>query len=92
MASLTKMMTAYVCVKLARSFRIDIKTTCVKICDLASDIRGTTANLRQNDVITIEQLLIGMMLPSGNDAAFALAKFFGKLVFRLRNYGDRERN
>jgi len=40
------MMTAYVCVKLARSFRIDIKTTCVKICDVASDIRGTTANLR----------------------------------------------
>jgi len=33
-----------------------------------------------------------MMLPSGNDAAFALAKFFGKVIFRGRNYGDRERN
>ena len=30
------------------------------------------------------------MLPSGNDAAFALAKFFGKLIFTKRNYGDKD--
>lgn len=28
----------------------------------------------------IDQLLYGMMLPSGNDAAYALAEFFGKVL------------
>ena len=45
---------------------------------VASDIRGTTANLETGDVLTVEQMLYGLMLPSGNDAAFALAQYFGK--------------
>lgn len=40
---------------------------------MASDIRGTSACLKAGDILTIEQLLYGLMLPSGNDAAFALA-------------------
>ena len=90
-ASLTKMMNALVCLKLAKSYRIDIKTEMVTICDVASDIRGTSAFLRKGDILSVEQLLLGMMLPSGNDAAFALAKYFGKMIFRNRNYGDKER-
>ena len=35
---------------------------------------------RQGDRITIHNLLRGLMLPSGNDAAFALAEFFGDLL------------
>ena len=31
-----------------------------------------------------------MMLPSGNDAAFALAKKFGKLIFQNRDYNERD--
>lgn len=54
MASLTKMMTAFVCVKLCKSFKLDIKTTQIKICDVASDIRGTTACLRMGDILTVE--------------------------------------
>ena len=36
------------------------------------------------DILTVEQLLYGLMLPSGNDAAFALAQFFGKQLFRRK--------
>jgi D-alanyl-D-alanine carboxypeptidase len=36
-------------------------------------IRGTTANLVEGQICTILDLLYGMMLPSGNDAAIALS-------------------
>jgi D-alanyl-D-alanine carboxypeptidase len=38
---------------------------------------GTTAFLRPGDKITIRNLLYALMLPSGNDAAWALAEHFG---------------
>jgi len=41
-------------------------------------------------VLTIEQLLYGVMLPSGNDAAFVLAKYFGRLVFEKKGYDERD--
>ena len=31
-----------------------------------------------------------MMLPSGNDAAFALAKYFGKFLFNKKGYGEKD--
>lgn len=62
------------------------------ICSVAANIRGTTANLRKGDYLTIEQLLYGLMLPSGNDAAFALAKYFGKMIFNRRGYTERDMN
>ena len=43
-------------------------------------VPGTTANLKIGDVLTVEDLIYGMMLPSGNDAAYALAEFFGKVI------------
>jgi D-alanyl-D-alanine carboxypeptidase (penicillin-binding protein 5/6) len=56
----------------------------VTVTEVAADIRGTNANLEAGDILTIEQLLYGLMLPSGNDAAFALAQYFGKLLFRKK--------
>ena len=41
---------------------------------------GTTANLVEGDVLNIEQLCYGMMLPSGNDAAYTLAEYFGNII------------
>ena len=51
-----------------------------RISRKASRVPGTTAHLREGDILTIDQLLYGMMLPSGNDAAYALAEFFGKVL------------
>lgn len=41
--------------------------------DVAANIRGTSALLKTGDLLTVEKLLYALMLPSGNDAAFALA-------------------
>lgn len=58
---------------------------------MAADIRGTCANLQAGDVLTVDQLLYGLMLPSGNDAAFALAQYFGKLLYK-KKYTKADRN
>jgi len=38
---------------------------------------GTSAELRMGDVLSVWDVLHGLMLPSGNDAAIALAEHFG---------------
>ena len=38
---------------------------------------GTSAQLKGGDTILLFDLLRGLMLPSGNDAAYTLAEFFG---------------
>ena len=43
-------------------------------------ISGTTARLREGDNLTLWDLLHGMMLPSGNDAGFLIADFFGRYI------------
>ena len=76
-ASLTKMMTLLTVIKLLARFNINPLKTFITITKAASIVTGTTANLRQSDVLTIEQLQYGMMLPSGNDAAYTLAEYLG---------------
>ena len=44
-------------------------TSQVKILPNAALLIGTTAHLLAGDLITVEEVLYGMMLPSGNDAA-----------------------
>ena len=41
--------------------------------DEAAEMAGTTAELEVGDMMTIEDLLYALMLPSGNDAATVLA-------------------
>ena len=43
-------------------------------------MEGTSANLRSGEEILVIDLLYGLMLPSGNDAAIALAQYFGKFL------------
>lgn len=43
-------------------------------------MEGTSANLRKGDKLLIIDLLYGMLLPSGNDAALALAQYLGKFL------------
>ncbi len=46
----------------------------------AAGLQGTTANLLYGDHLTIYDALHGLMLPSGNDAAQALAEWGGKRI------------
>lgn len=41
---------------------------------------GTSANLQYSDQGTVMELLYGMMLPSGNDAAVAITEWGGKTI------------
>ena len=45
------------------------KCTLIKISAKTCELNGTTANLLAEDELSIWELLHGMMLPSGNDAA-----------------------
>jgi serine-type D-Ala-D-Ala carboxypeptidase (penicillin-binding protein 5/6) len=78
-ASLTKMMTAYTTLKLITQLKIDYETELITIPE-ESQVEGTSADLVPGDQITLNQLLYGMMLPSGNDAAMTLAFHFGSIL------------
>ena len=89
-ASLTKMMTAYTIIELCKQYKLKLSAIRIEICSVAANIRGTSAKLRKGDCLSAEQLMYGMMLPSGNDAAFALAKYFGKLIFDRKGYTEKD--
>lgn len=74
-ASLTKVMTAYV---VRRQARLDDVVT-IKQADVRHAVAGgaTTAGLRAGERLTVRDLLYGLMLPSGADAAHALAEKYG---------------
>ena len=72
MASTTKIMTALVTCKNTENF-----DEVVTIHDNAVGIEGTSMYLRKGEKLTVKELLFGLMLPSGNDAAMALAYHIG---------------
>ena len=59
---------------------IDPESTYITISRQAANMKGTSAELKDGDILSVSQLFYGMMLPSGNDAAYALAEFFGELI------------
>ena len=89
MASLTKMMTALVVLDLSQDMNLDIKTTYFKVSLRASQTIGTTANLVDGQVLSIWDLLHGLMLPSGNDAAMVLAENFSERILSKANRSER---
>lgn len=72
MASLTKMVTAIVAIEQGRLD--DRITTDIDSLKMAIEMESTVMGLKPGDVVTLETLLYGLMLPSGNDAAVAIAK------------------
>lgn len=76
MASTTKIMTAWLVLKLAEREPavLDELVTFSKRADRTS---GTTSGVRAGEKIAVRELLYGLMLPSGNDAAVAFAEHFG---------------
>lgn len=74
-ASTTKIVTFLTVLKNCNNF--DEK---IRIDDRAVGIRGTSIYLKKGEYLTIKELLYGMMLVSGNDAATALALHISKTV------------
>jgi D-alanyl-D-alanine carboxypeptidase (penicillin-binding protein 5/6) len=81
-ASLTKMMTLYTVVTYLEKEDIDPSITLLRVKRAAASVQGTSANLKEGDILSVTELLYGMMLPSGNDAAYQLAEHFGKIFFK----------
>eukprot|EP00826_Nyctotherus_ovalis_P002875 TRINITY_DN10579_c0_g1_i1.p1 TRINITY_DN10579_c0_g1~~TRINITY_DN10579_c0_g1_i1.p1 ORF type:complete len:294 (+),score=83.98 TRINITY_DN10579_c0_g1_i1:200-1081(+) len=82
-ASLTKIMTAYTSMQIINALDINITESLVEVSFDASLMNGTTASLCEGDVLNIYDMLHAMLLPSGNDAAYALAEYFGLLLIEL---------
>ncbi len=74
MASTTKIMTALVA--LERGNLSDMVT----VSSRASGVTGSSIHLQVGEKITLENLLYGLMLASGNDAAVAIAEHIGGSV------------
>ena len=71
-------MTTFTAIKLCSVLNLDFYETFVTIPDEVVRICGTTASLCPGEKLSINDLMYGMMLPSGNDAAFTLANFLGE--------------
>lgn len=65
-ASITKMLT---CLVVLETMELDDKVTVTQ--DVSNS--GTSINIKEGEVFTVEQLLYALMLPSANDAAVVLA-------------------
>ena len=70
-ASITKLMTALVVIE-----KVNLSDVVVISSD-AEGVDGARAGLVQGEEIKVSELLKAMLIPSGNDAAYALAEFVG---------------
>lgn len=75
MASTTKIMTAIIVIENCKNFN-DIVVIPAKV----ANIGGSRLKLNVNDKVTVNDLLYGMLLRSGNDAALALALYTGGTI------------
>lgn len=75
-SSMTKMMTAYVVFDQVRKGNINLNNQCLIGKD-AWRKSGSSMFLNYGDVVTIDDLVKGLLVVSGNDAAIALAESVG---------------
>ena len=88
-ASITKIMTAGVVLRLARTTP-DVLNEMVTVSAHAAHVPGSSARLQTGDRLPVHELLFGLMLPSGNDAALALAEHFGPRLRRSDDEGKKQ--
>jgi len=81
-ASLTKIMTCWTTVKFLEENNIDLDTLFLEVSKAATKTIGTSAGLEKGDFLTVKELLYGLMLPSGNDAAITLSEGIGALLLQ----------
>ena len=82
MASTTKIMTATVIIE-----NCNLNET-IEISKKAAGTGGSRLGLKTGDKITIRDLLYGLMLRSGNDAAVALAEHAGGSIPRFCRFNE----
>lgn len=75
-ASTTKIMTAMVCLDICRELGLGLDSE-ILVPEEAEGVEGSSLYLKAGERIALEELLYGLMLQSGNDAASALAAALG---------------
>ena len=75
-ASITKLLTSYVVLQYMDPENSVVVGDALTLVDPDSSV----AELQEGDVLTVEQLIAGMMLPSGNDAAQVAAVETGRVI------------
>lgn len=78
MASLTKVLTSIMLVENCKMNEM------VEVPKGAAIIGGSTVGLKKGDMVSVESLLYGMLLPSGNDCAYTVGEHIGGSI---ENYG-----
>lgn len=86
-ASTTKIMTAYLVLRLAQQDSTVLDETVV-FSRRADRTRGSTAGIREGEQLPVREVLFGLLLPSGNDAAVALAEHFGNRFAETEHQPD----
>lgn len=75
-ASTTKIMTAWLVVQHAEKHPEILEET-LTMSVRSDETRGSTADIRAGESLSVREALYGLMLPSGNDMSVALAEHFG---------------
>ncbi|MFN9719693.1 MAG: serine hydrolase, partial [Planctomycetota bacterium] len=78
-ASTTKMMTAWLVIHAAEKSP-SILEEMVIMSMRADETRGSTADIREGETLSVREAQYGLMLPSGNDMSVALAEHFGSRI------------
>lgn len=76
-ASTTKLMTAFVILRLAAEHP-EVLDEQLVFSKRADQTRGSTSGVAEGERLTVAECLYGLLLPSGNDASVALAEHFGQ--------------
>jgi serine-type D-Ala-D-Ala carboxypeptidase (penicillin-binding protein 5/6) len=76
MASTSKIMTAWIVLRLAADDAALLDDV-ITFSERAARTPGSSARLKAGEKVPVRDLLYGLLLPSGNDAAVALAEHFG---------------
>jgi len=84
-ASLTKIMTIYTVFSVSERLNINLEENEVTVSKTAVTIGGTKAFIKEGDIFKANDLLYGLMLPSGNDAGKCLCEHFG--LYLAKEFG-----
>jgi D-alanyl-D-alanine carboxypeptidase len=81
---MTKIMTAFTCCQIIyqdmAAINLDPRKIYMRASDYASKMGGTSAYIKVGLRYSLYDLLIGLMLPSGNDAAIVIAENLGRFL------------
>lgn len=80
MASLTKIMNLITAIEILGTLKLDPSRIYIRVSKEAANLNGTTAFLKEGMELSLYDLMFGIMLPSGNDAAYNMAQVLGAIV------------